>query len=274
MTEHPLTKFIPNLITLMSLIAGISSIKFSIQSNFKIAVLMIMLAAFFDFFDGWMARKLKKSSQFGAELDSLSDFISFGLAPSLLINLSFTNELGRIGWVISLFYIICAALRLARFNIENMREQSKVFYGIPSPAAAGIIMIPLYLNFIEQIQFTINYPIVSALLIIFAGAMMISRVPTPSVKNLKVKTLYFRLMIIFTVIILIFLISYFWQTTLLVALIYLLFSLLRILKNKTSSFHSGASSVASTTLISKSFSLKLNKPFNTSFSGNQGLKDS
>ena len=173
MTEHPLTKFIPNLITLMSLIAGISSIKFSIQSNFKIAVLMIMLAAFFDFFDGWMARKLKKSSQFGAELDSLSDFISFGLAPSLLINLSFTNELGRIGWVISLFYIICAALRLARFNIENMREQSKVFYGIPSPAAAGIIMIPLYLNFIEQIQFTINYPIASALLIIFAGAMMI-----------------------------------------------------------------------------------------------------
>ena len=228
MTEHPLTKFIPNLITLMSLIAGISSIKFSIQSNFKIAVLMIMLAAFFDFFDGWMARKLKKSSQFGAELDSLSDFISFGLAPSLLINLSFTNELGRIGWVISLFYIICAALRLARFNIENMREQSKVFYGIPSPAAAGIIMIPLYLNFIEQIQFTINYPIVSALLIIFAGAMMISRVPTPSVKNLKVKTLYFRLMIIFTVIILIFLISYFWQTTLLVALIYLLFSLLSL----------------------------------------------
>ena len=169
MTEHPLTKFIPNLITLMSLIAGISSIKFSIQSNFKIAVLMIMLAAFFDFFDGWMARKLKKSSQFGAELDSLSDFISFGLAPSLLINLSFTNELGRIGWVISLFYIICAALRLARFNIENMREQSKVFYGIPSPAAAGIIMIPLYLNFIEQIQFTINYPICKCLINYICG---------------------------------------------------------------------------------------------------------
>jgi len=229
MTEHPLAKFIPNLITLMALIAGISSIKFSIQSNFKIAVLMIMLAAFFDFFDGWMARKLKKSSQFGAELDSLSDFISFGLAPSLLINLSFTNELGRIGWVISLFYIICAALRLARFNIENMREQSKVFYGIPSPAAAGIIMIPLYLNFIEQIQFTINYPLICAILTTFAGAMMISRVPTPSVKNLKVKSLYFRLMIIFTVIILIFLISYFWQTTLIVALAYLMFSLLSLI---------------------------------------------
>ena len=229
MAEHPLTKFIPNLITLMSLIAGISSIKFSIQANWKLAVLMIMLAAFFDFFDGWMARKLKKSSQFGAELDSLSDFISFGLAPSLLINLCFTHELGRIGWVISLFYIVCAALRLARFNIENMKEHSKVFYGIPSPAAAGVIMIPLYLNFIDQVQFTINYPLICAVLTTFAGIMMISRVPTPSVKNLKVKTLYFRLMIISVAIVLIFLISYFWQTTLLVAIVYLLISLLSLL---------------------------------------------
>ena len=229
MAEHPLTKFIPNLITLMSLIAGISSIKFSIQANWKLAVLMIMLAAFFDFFDGWMARKLKKSSQFGAELDSLSDFISFGLAPSLLINLCFTHELGRIGWVISLFYIVCAALRLARFNIESMKEQSKVFYGIPSPAAAGVIMIPLYLNFIDQVQFTINYPLICAVLTTFAGIMMISRVPTPSVKNLKVKTLYFRLMIISVAIVLIFLISYFWQTTLLVAIAYLLISLLSLL---------------------------------------------
>ena len=229
MAEHPLTKFIPNLITLMSLIAGISSIKFSIQANWKLAVLMIMLAAFFDFFDGWMARKLKKSSQFGAELDSLSDFISFGLAPSLLINLCFTHELGRIGWVISLFYIVCAALRLARFNIENMKEQSKVFYGIPSPAAAGVIMIPLYLNFIDQVQFKINYPLICAVLTTFAGIMMISRVPTPSVKNLKVKTLYFRLMIISVAIVLIFLISYFWQTTLLVAIAYLLISLLSLL---------------------------------------------
>lgn len=229
MAEHPLTKFIPNLITLMSLIAGISSIKFSIQANWKLAVLMIMLAAFFDFFDGWMARKLKKSSQFGAELDSLSDFISFGLAPSLLINLCFTHELGRIGWVISLFYIVCAALRLARFNIENMKKQSKVFYGIPSPAAAGVIMIPLYLNFIDQVQFTINYPLICAVLTTFAGIMMISRVPTPSVKNLKVKTLYFRLMIISVAIVLIFLISYFWQTTLLVAIAYLLISLLSLL---------------------------------------------
>ena len=229
MTEHPLAKFIPNLITLMSLIAGISSIKFSIQSNFKIAVLMIMLAAFFDFFDGWMARKLKKSSQFGAELDSLSDFISFGLAPSLLINLCFTYELGRIGWIFSLFYIVCAALRLARFNIENMREQSKTFFGIPSPAAAGILMIPFYLNFMQFDILNINYIILSSFLVVFAGAMMISRVPTPSVKNIKLSPIFMRIVTVFLVIILIFLITYFWQTTLAIAIAYLLMSLINLL---------------------------------------------
>ena len=221
MREYPFIRFIPNLITMMSLIAGISSIKFSIQGNWQLAVFMIMLAAFFDFFDGWVARKLKKSSQFGAELDSLSDFISFGLAPSLLINLCFTFELGRIGWIFSLFYTVCAALRLARFNIENMNEQSKTFVGIPSPAAAGIVMIPMYLTFIDFSYFLINKEILSAFLVVFSGAMMISRIPTPSLKNIKLNSLYFRIVVIFVVLILIFLITYFWQTTLAIAIAYL-----------------------------------------------------
>ncbi len=227
MREYSFTKFIPNSITLMSLIAGISSIKFSIQGNWKLSVLMIMLAAFFDFFDGWMARKLKKSSQFGAELDSLSDFISFGLAPSLLINLCFTYELGRIGWIFSLFYIVCAALRLARFNIENIREQSKTFFGIPSPAAAGVVMIPFYLSFIE-FDLPINKLLLSSILILYAGAMMISRVPTPSVKNIKLSPLYMRLVTLIVVVVLIFLITYFWQTTLVIALAYLIMSLINL----------------------------------------------
>ena len=221
MREYPFIRFIPNMITMMSLIAGISSIKFSIQGNWKLAVLMIMLAAFFDFFDGWVARKLKKSSQFGAELDSLSDFISFGLAPSLLINLCYTFELGRIGWIFSLFYTVCAALRLARFNIENMKEQSKTFVGIPSPGAAGIIMIPMYLTFIDFQYFPINQEILSAFLVVFSGAMMISRVSTPSLKSVKLNSLYFRVVVIFVVLVLIFLITYFWQTTLIIAIAYL-----------------------------------------------------
>ena len=229
MREYSFIKFIPNSITLMSLIAGSSSIKFSIQGSWTRSVLIIMLAAFFDFFDGWMARKLKKSSQFGAELDSLSDFISFGLAPSLLINLCFTHELGRIGWIFSLFYIVCAALRLARFNIENTREQSKTFIGIPSPAAAGIVMIPFFMNFMEFNYFNINQLIFSSTLIIFAGTMMISRVPTPSVKNLKLKPFYMRFATIAVALILIFLITYFWQTTLAIAFTYLLMSLMNLI---------------------------------------------
>jgi len=226
MREYSFTRFIPNIITLLSLIAGISSIKFSIQGNWKFAVLMIMLAAFFDFFDGWMARKLKKSSQFGAELDSLSDFISFGLAPSLLINLSFTHELGRIGWVISLFYIICAALRLARFNIENMKEKSVTFFGIPSPAAAGIVMIPLYMGFMDFYILGIDYLYLSALILVYAGVMMISRVPTPSLKSLKLNSLYSKLLVLVFAVLLIFMISFFWQTTLFIAVAYLVMSII------------------------------------------------
>ncbi|MCH1613299.1 MAG: CDP-diacylglycerol--serine O-phosphatidyltransferase [Flavobacteriales bacterium] len=212
----------------MSLIAGLSSIKFSIQGSWKLAVLMIMLAAFFDFFDGWMARKLKKSSQFGAELDSLSDFISFGLAPALLINLSITYQLDRLGWIFSLFYIVCAALRLARFNIENMREQSKNFFGIPSPAAAGIVLIPFFLNFISFDFIELNTVLLSSILVIYAGAMMISRVSTPSFKNIKLSPLYMRLITILVIIILIFLITYFWQTTLFLAAIYLIMSVVNL----------------------------------------------
>ena len=228
MREYSFTRFIPNIITLLSLIAGISSIKFSIQGNWKFAVLMVMLAAFFDFFDGWMARKLKKSSQFGAELDSLSDFISFGLAPSLLINLSFTHQLGRIGWVISLFYIICAALRLARFNIENMKEKSLTFYGVPSPAAAGIVMIPMYMGFMGLYIPGVDYLYLSALIVVYAGAMMISRVPTPSLKSLKLSSLYSKLLVLLFAIMLIFMISFFWQTILLIAVAYLVMSLVNL----------------------------------------------
>ena len=228
MKEYSFTRFIPNIITLLSLIAGISSIKFSIQGNWKFAVLMVMLAAFFDFFDGWMARKLKKSSQFGAELDSLSDFISFGLAPSLLINLSFTHQLGRIGWVISLFYIICAALRLARFNIENMKEKSLTFFGVPSPAAAGIVLIPMYMGFIGLNIPGVDYLYISALIVVYAGAMMISRVPTPSLKSLKLSSLYSKLLVLLFAIMLIFMISFFWQTTLFIAVAYLVMSLVNL----------------------------------------------
>ena len=107
MKDVPFIRFAPNFITLLSLCSGISSLKFAYQGNWKIAVLMILLAGFFDFFDGWLARKLKKSSQFGAELDSLSDFISFGVSPAVLVYLWSIKEFDRVGWVFCLFCIFC-----------------------------------------------------------------------------------------------------------------------------------------------------------------------
>ena len=230
MKDAPFIKFAPNFITLLSLCSGISALKFAFQENWNLAVLMILLAAFFDFFDGWLARKLKKSSQFGAELDSLSDFISFGVSPAVLLYLWSIQEFERVGWVFCLFYIICAALRLARFNIENLNSPSTTFYGIPSPAAAGLLLIPFFFNFVFPDIFSQYYIIISIFLLCYSGVMMISRVPTLSLKALKLSGSNSSYFVIFIALIMIFLISFFWQTILALSLSYLLFSCLSLFK--------------------------------------------
>jgi len=230
MKDVPFIRFAPNFITLLSLCSGISSLKFAYQGNWKIAVLMILLAGFFDFFDGWLARKLKKSSQFGAELDSLSDFISFGVSPAVLVYLWSIKEFDRVGWVFCLFYIICAALRLARFNIENLTSPSNTFFGIPSPAAAGIVLIPLFFNFIFPELYNENFIFISILLLSYSGLMMISRVPTMSLKSLKLSKSNSSYFIILIAIFIIFLISFFWQTIFFVSLAYLVFSLISLFR--------------------------------------------
>ena len=113
-----LHKFIPNSITILSLCCGLSSIRFSILNEWKIAILLIIFAGIFDFFDGWFANKLKGGTNFGAELDSLSDVISFGVATSILIYLWALNDLKSLGWSLCLFFVVCSALRLARFTAD------------------------------------------------------------------------------------------------------------------------------------------------------------
>ena len=117
-SSNYLSKYVPNTITILSLCCGLTSIRFSFSENWKISVYLILLAAIFDFFDGWFARKLKGGSNFGAELDSLSDFISFGVAPSLLIYFWSLHILNSLGWSVALFFSACAALRLARFTAD------------------------------------------------------------------------------------------------------------------------------------------------------------
>ena len=116
--QNIISKYVPNFITLLSLSSGFTSIRFSLKGDWEIAIYLVLLATIFDFFDGWFARKLKSGSNFGAELDSLSDFVSFGVAPSILVYLWSTNVLGSLGWGATLFFAICSALRLARFTAD------------------------------------------------------------------------------------------------------------------------------------------------------------
>ena len=137
---------LPNILTLGGVCLGISSIKFSIDGNFSLSVTLILLAAILDALDGRIARLIKGTSKVGKELDSLTDMISFGVAPAFIMYFWKLNTLGRFGWLICLIYVICVALRLARFNINSNQDPSwkdNFFEGVPSPAGGILVLTPL-----------------------------------------------------------------------------------------------------------------------------------
>ena len=226
-----LIKYIPNAITILSLCCGLTSIKFSFAEEWKIAIFLIIFASIFDFFDGWFARKLKKGSNFGAELDSLSDFISFGVAPSLLIYFWSLINLSSFGWSITLFFVACSALRLARFTadiyITNKPIDSSVYFtGVPSPAAAGLSLLPLFLYFQFNFSFLQNsYLNLFNLGII--GLLMVSKIPTISLKKISFSKKFAPWISLFIVIICISLMSNLWLTLSIMVFAYL-FSIIYI----------------------------------------------
>ena len=138
---------LPNILTLGGVCLGISSIKFSIDGNFNLAVILILFAAICDALDGRIARLIKGTSEFGKELDSLTDFVSFGIAPVLILYFWELNNYGKLGWAIALIYSVCCVLRLARFNLTKIEAQQEwknnFFEGIPSPAGGLLILMPL-----------------------------------------------------------------------------------------------------------------------------------
>ena len=147
---------LPNLLTIVGVCLGISSIKFSIDQNFNLAVIFILLAAILDALDGRIARLIKGTSDFGKELDSLTDFVSFGIAPALIIYFWELNTFGKLGWTITLLYSVCCVLRLARFNLTNINKNEvwkmNYFEGIPSPIGAILILLPLIV-FVPHVLF-------------------------------------------------------------------------------------------------------------------------
>ncbi|MBS56391.1 MAG: CDP-diacylglycerol--serine O-phosphatidyltransferase [Rickettsiales bacterium] len=236
--KNSISKYIPNFVTLLSLTCGFTSIRFSFYEDWKIAVYLILLASVFDFFDGWFARKLKEGSNFGAELDSLSDFVSFGVAPSVLIFLWSTNTLSSIGWAATLFFVICAALRLARFTADiyitnKPIDDNEYFVGIPSPAAAGIVLVPLFLYFeFNLVEFNNKY--LNLFLVLLVGFLMISKIPTLSLKKININKKFNTWFILIMVIVFILMISKIWLTLSCLLILYIFSIFYTIFKNRSS----------------------------------------
>jgi len=174
---------------LLALCAGMTAIRFAINGNFEAACYAIIVAGVFDGLDGRMARLLKSTSRFGAELDSLSDFISFGVAPALVLYLWTMAALHSVGWAIVLFFAICCALRLARFNTEIGAEPQPYaagfFSGVPAPGGAGLLMVPMFISF-EWGDWIARSPYVNAVWISGVALLMISRIPTVSLKPIRI----------------------------------------------------------------------------------------
>ena len=180
---------LPNTLTIFGVCLGLSSIKFALDTNFAMAIIAIGFAAILDTLDGRVARLIKGSSKVGKELDSLTDVISFGVAPGFIMYFWTLNEIGKFGWMFVLIYTVCCALRLARFNLmvieENETWKINFFEGVPSPAAAGLVLLPLILNLSGLFQFE-NYALLSSISILTTSILMVSKIPTYSLKRILI----------------------------------------------------------------------------------------
>ena len=189
--RQPLIHLLPNMFTVMCLCAGLSSIRYALDERFELAVALIVVAGIFDGLDGRSARLLKISSRLGAELDSLADFLSFGVAPAMLVYLWSLHQVKAIGWALVLLFATCSALRLARFNTEledpdRPAWMSRFFTGMPAPAAAGCAIIPLLLSFALEASWPRIWAL-NAAVVLCVALLMVSRVPTFSIKTVVVR---------------------------------------------------------------------------------------
>jgi CDP-diacylglycerol--serine O-phosphatidyltransferase len=218
-------KLIPNILTLLALCAGLTAIRFGLHQNWQMGVLSILLAGLLDGLDGRVARLLQGTSKFGAELDSLSDFVSFGVAPAMLLYFWSMQQAGGVGWALVLLYAVCMAMRLARFN--TMIGQPDLpswaynfFTGVPAPAAAGLVMLPMMLSFqLEQVVF-FSHPSVNGAMLVAVSFLMVSKIPTFSGKRFRVPHAYVLPMMLVMALLAAFLVTAPWSTVTGLALIY------------------------------------------------------
>ena len=183
-----INRLIPNILTLAALFSGLTGIRFALQGEMRLAVIAIIVAAIFDALDGRVARRLGVTSRFGAELDSLSDFLCFGVAPALVLYLASLSQAGALGWVVTLMFPICSALRLARFKTPQIYDTppqdwtGSYFTGVPAPAGALVALMPLMLSFEIEAAWPRHATVVGVVLV-GVGGLMVSRLPTFSFKK-------------------------------------------------------------------------------------------
>jgi len=221
-----LHKFLPNLMTLTALAAGLTAIQFAWSDDWERAVLAILVAVILDTLDGATARLLKATSEFGAQLDSLSDFLAFGVAPSIILYSWILEDSGKIGWVAMIVFAAASALRLARFNVtqKELPEWKKGFFsGVPAPAGAGLALLPLIIwiqepRFFEQFAFA--SPLVGLWTILIAG-LMISRIPTFSTKKMRLPAKFAMPALAFAVLLIAALVHAPWITLTILAVLYM-----------------------------------------------------
>ena len=188
-TDTKARVILPNTLTLIGVCIGLTSINFALNGNYKLSIIAILLAAIIDGLDGRIARLIKGTSRVGKELDSLTDVISFGVAPAFIMYFWQLNSLGKIGWLVSLIYVVCVALRLARFNINTGGESSwkdNFFEGIPSPAGGVLVLSPLIYESSGFDILNLNYQLVTPIVFITISILLISKIPTYSFKKIVV----------------------------------------------------------------------------------------
>lgn len=222
----PFNRLIPNILTVLALCAGLTAIRFALQGKWELAVLAIVIAGVFDTLDGRLARLLGGATKFGAELDSLSDFISFGVAPAILIYAWSLQHAKGIGWVLAMVFAVCSALRLARFNtklgVSDMPPWAYNFFtGVPAPGGAGLVMLPMMLSFQFGTGF-FDQPAVNGVVMAAVAVLMISRIPTYSFKQFKVPHRMVLPMLLLVGLLAALLITNLWMTLNLVGIAYMM----------------------------------------------------
>jgi CDP-diacylglycerol--serine O-phosphatidyltransferase len=216
---------LPNLLTLIGVCLGISSIKFALDQNYNIAVIFLIFAAILDTLDGRIARLIKGTSEFGKELDSLTDFVSFGIAPAFILYFWELKNYGKIGWAITLIFSVCCVLRLARFNLTKISEDTdwkrNYFEGIPSPAGAILILLPLIYE-LSELQLNLDIKKFTPYMVVLVAILLISKVPTFSLKKIKISSQLTIFLLFGIVVIFVSLIFFTFKALLVLGLLYLM----------------------------------------------------